>query len=54
VARSAGWGGSAYNAQNISPAAPTLTRHIVRSAYDVPPSPQVGGMKTVEADVLYA
>src|SRR5690348_7282757 len=52
--REAPGGGQRNNAQNTSPAAPTPTRHIVRSAYDVPPSPQVGGMKTVEADVLYA
>ena len=52
--REAPGGGQRNNAQNTSLAAPTPTRHIVRSAYDVPPSPQVGGMKTADAALLYA
>jgi hypothetical protein len=30
------------------------TRHIARSAHDVPPSPQVGGMKTADPGILEA
>jgi len=42
--REAPGGGAAHiNARNTSPAAPTPTRHIVRSAHDAPPSPRRRG-----------